>query len=72
MDPLAKLSVNVPLSCARKLRSIRYHHGLSTSSVVEAALRAFFARKSDEQIARRARKVGATLRRQSSADAESA
>lgn len=64
VEPLSKLSVNVSQSYARRLRKLRAQHGISASSMVEAALAAYLEGQSDAVIARRARDAGATLRRE--------
>ncbi|MDQ6929898.1 MAG: ribbon-helix-helix protein, CopG family [Candidatus Eremiobacteraeota bacterium] len=64
MEPLFKLSVNVPHSYAKRLRKLRAQYGISASSMVEAALAAYLDGQSDAVIARRALDAGATLRRE--------
>jgi hypothetical protein len=63
MEPLFKLSVNIPDSQAKRLRKLRSAHGLSASSIVELALAAYLDGQTDATVARRAEKAGATLRR---------
>lgn len=63
MEPLFKLSVNIPDSQAKRLRKLRSIHGLSASSIVEVALAAYLDGQPDATVARRAQKEGATLRR---------
>ena len=64
MSTLYKLSVNISAAYAKRLRKLRHMHGLSASSLVEAALAAYFEEKTDAAVAQIAREAGATLRRE--------
>ncbi|GAC1388767.1 MAG: hypothetical protein NVSMB31_03420 [Vulcanimicrobiaceae bacterium] len=68
MKLLFKLSVNIPLAHARRLKKLRADCGLSASSVVEVALSAYFDGVSDAVVAARAKKAGANLRREAPPD----
>ena len=63
MEKLFKLSVNVPVASAKRLRRMRHDYGLSASSIVELALEEYFRNRSEAAVAKRARESGATLRR---------
>ncbi len=63
MDTFDKLSVNVPTACAERLRTLKFKHELSGSSLVELALLAYFDSYTDDEIAEKARHQGASRRR---------
>ncbi|MBC5808462.1 MAG: hypothetical protein ACR2KS_02735 [Candidatus Eremiobacter antarcticus] len=58
-----KLSLNVSPETGRRLRRLAFEQRLSESSIVETALRLFFARGDDEELGSVLRELGASLRR---------
>jgi hypothetical protein len=58
-----KLSVNVPPDVGERLRALAFEHRLSGSSIIQVALRQFFARGDDTTLGVLLRELGASLRR---------
>jgi hypothetical protein len=64
-DKPLKFSLNVDREIGFRLRRLAFEERLSESSIVEIALRFFFARGSDADLVAILRDQGATLRRKS-------
>ena len=63
-DPqLQTISVNLPRDLVRRVQSLGFHQELSSSSIVEQALILFMGDDTEERLAERLRRLGATLRR---------
>ena len=63
-DPqLQTISVNLPKDLVRRVQSLGFHQELSSSSIVEQALRMFLSDDTEEALAGKLRLLGATLRR---------
>jgi len=58
-----KLSVSMPSDIAERVRRVGFHHRLSESSIVEAALTALRSKGEDERVIHILRRHGASLRR---------
>jgi hypothetical protein len=69
--PPVKLSVSVSADVGKRLRELAHVHRFSESSIVEVALRLFFAHGDDESLGAMLHQLGATLRRRQRAKSAS-
>jgi hypothetical protein len=65
-SPIGKLSANVDAVLYERLRELAHNQRVSESSIVDVALRRFFAVGDDDQLGAILHESGATLRRKQS------
>lgn len=62
-DAIRKMSINVSAALGTRVRKLAFDADISESSIVETALRKFIDAKSDEELKRKLKREGASLRR---------